>query len=184
VAAVGFVLRAYPEAKRALIAEGRSPEEVEALPALQVVLLHALHQFRRRQDDLYKWYGLPYWEARPHVAAVYEEVRQARARLEGIPFLELLPALERVTFTAARLDRRVAALRCVEAVRLYAAAHDGKLPQALGDITAVPIPADPVTGKPFTYRAVGDRATLSAPAPAGETPTTRNTLTYELTPPH
>jgi hypothetical protein len=177
--AVGLVLRAYPEAKRALIAEGRRPKEIEALPALQVVLLHSLHQYRRWQDDLYKWYGLPYWQARPHLAEMDRKLRQPGVRLEGMPFVDFLPALDRVVFAAARLDRRLAALRCVEAVRLYAAAHDGKLPAALGDVTDVPIPGDPVTGKPFAYRAAGDRATLSAPIPPGET--AQYALTYELT---
>ena len=54
-----------------------------------------------------------------------------------------------------RMDRRVAALRCVEAVRLYAAAHDGKLPPSLDEIKDVPVPRDPVDDKPFGYRLVG-----------------------------
>ncbi|HJT77144.1 MAG TPA: hypothetical protein VJ739_08080 [Gemmataceae bacterium] len=176
-----FVLRAYPEAKRALIAEGRKPEEVEALPALQVVLIQSLHQYQRLQDDLFKWYGLPYWEARPHYEQAERRIRQARARLEGMPFIDALPAIQKVTAAPVRLERRVAALRIVEAIRLHAAAHDGKLPAALGDITEVPIPIDPMTGKPFTYQAAGDRATLSAPPPAGEQANPSNSLTYELT---
>jgi hypothetical protein len=181
LAAVGLVLRAYPEAKRALVAEGRRSEDVDALPALQVVLIHSLHQYRRLQDDLYKWYGLPYWEARPQLEQADREIRQARNRLEAIPFIDLLPALDKVTRAAARLDRRIAALRCVEAVRLYAAGHDGKLPAALGAVTDVPIPIDPMTGKAFEYRATGEQATLRGPAPAGQRPSANNAVTYELT---
>jgi hypothetical protein len=176
-----LVLRAYPEAKQALLAEGRKPEEVEALPALQVVLIHSLHQYQRLQDDMFKWIGLPYWEARPHCEQADRQFRQARARLEGMPFIEAIPAIQKAMAAPARLERRIAALRCVEAVRLYTAAHDGKLPAALGDITEVPIPIDPVTGKAFAYQASGERATLSAPPPPGEQANPSNTLTYELT---
>lgn len=176
-----LVLRAYPEAKTALIAEGRKREEVEALPTVQVVLIHALHQYRRLQDDLFKWYGLPYWEARPRIEEVEKRLRQARNRLEGAPFIEFLPAIQRVIASSFRTDRRIAVLRCIEAIRLYAAAHDGKLPATLDDITEVPIPLDPMTGKAFTYRVSGEQATLSAPPPPGEQANRYNTLHYELT---
>jgi hypothetical protein len=176
-----LVLRAYPEAKQALIAEGRKPEDVEALPALQVVLIHSLHQYQRIQDDMFKWYGLPYWEARPHFEQADKQFRQARARLEGVPFILAIPAIQKAAAAPVRLDRRIAALRCVEAIRLFAAAHGGKLPASLGDITEVPIPIDPMTGKAFAYRASGDRATLSALLPRGEQANPFNTLTYELT---
>ena len=68
-----------------------------------------------------------------------------------------------------RLDRHVAALQCVEALRLYAAVHDGKFPKELSSITEVPVPADPVMQKPFAYRSTGSCAVLEAPAPEGAT---------------
>ena len=39
----------------------------------------------------------------------------------------------------------------VEALRMYAAAHDGTLPDKLDDVSEVPVPADPGTGLPFEY---------------------------------
>jgi hypothetical protein len=178
---IGLVMKGYPEAKRALIAEGRKPQEVEALPALQVVLLHALHQYQRLHDDLSKEYGLPYWEARPGLEQAVNQLKAAKARMEAEPFINLLPAVEKVVFATARLDRRLAALRCVEALRLYAAAHDGQLPAALGDLSAVPVPLDPVTGKSFEYRVSGNKATRYATPPSGAAPAPDNTLKYELT---
>src|SRR5207302_7901941 len=62
---IGLVARAYPEAKQALIAAGRKPEEVEALPALQVVLSESLRDYERRRDEAFKWMALPYPEGRP-----------------------------------------------------------------------------------------------------------------------
>ena len=60
----------------------------------------------------------------------------------------------------------VALLRHVEALRLYAAAHDGQLPAKLTDI-GVPLPVDPFTGKPFDYEVEGATAHLRGPAPGG-----------------
>lgn len=176
-----LVLRAYPEAKKALIAEGRKPAEVEALPALQMVLIHSLHQYQRLQDDLLKWSSLPYWEARPRLEQAEKRIRMTRNRLEGMPFIDYLPAIQKVVAAPVRLERRIAALRCIEAIRLYAAAHDGKLPATLDAIPDVSIPIDPMTGKAFTYRVSGERAMLSAPPPPGEQVNSYNTLNYELT---
>ncbi|MGC8640079.1 MAG: hypothetical protein ACP5XB_09410 [Isosphaeraceae bacterium] len=55
------------------------------------------------------------------------------------------------------------ALRVVEAIRLYAAAHEGKLPENLRQITEVPVPDDPATCKPLVYRREGDAAVLALP---------------------
>ena len=45
---------------------------------------------------------------------------------------------------------------------MYAAAHDGKLPATLDDIEEVPIPLNPMTGKPFPYHLEGKTAVLDA----------------------
>jgi hypothetical protein len=90
-----------------------------------------------------------------------------------------LPATQQLLAARARLERSFAALRCVEAVRLYAAGQ-GKLPGSLNDVTQVPLPVCPITGKPFEYRLQGDKALLSAPAaPAEAGPVLP--LAYELT---
>jgi hypothetical protein len=92
----------------------------------------------------------------------------------------MLPTVSKVYGATARLDRRIAALRGVEALRMYAAGRDAKLPATLDAVTEVPIPADPMTGKSFDYQVNGDTATLSAGAPSGE-PAPYNVLTYVLT---
>jgi hypothetical protein len=58
-----------------------------------------------------------------------------------------------------RLEQRIAMLRAVEAIRLDAATNGGKLPASLGDLS-VPVPADPVSGKPFAYKLDGMTAVL------------------------
>jgi hypothetical protein len=77
----------------------------------------------------------------------------------------LLPAVANCQVVVERMERRIAALRTIEAVRLHAATHDGKLPNALSDVTEVPIPLNPFTGEPFAYRLEGDTAILEAAGP-------------------
>jgi hypothetical protein len=50
--------------------------------------------------------------------------------------------------------------RVIEALRIYAAAHNGILPEALNPLTEVPVPDDPATGEPFIYRADDGAAIL------------------------
>ncbi len=166
---VASALRAYLQARRNLIARGRKAEDVKALPVLQVILLDDLHEYRRHRDDLYKWSNVPYWQAAPHLAKVERDVRAAEKERAGMAlFLGFLPALQKVFQATARLDRSIAALRCIEAVRLHAAAHGGKLPARLSDVTEVPVPDDPATGKSFVYQVDGDRVTLrDSPAADG-----------------
>lgn len=175
-------IKNYPQSRENLIARGRKAQEVDALPVLQVVALDSLHQFRWHRDEMYKWIGLPYWEAQPGLEAATKRFEQARAEMEAFPaLLDLLPASSRVLQSTIRLDRRLAALRCVEALRLHAAANDGKLPATLGAVKEVPMPIDPLTGKEFGYQAVGNKATLHGPPPAGELPAAHNTIHYEIT---
>ena len=153
--AVAAITQVYPRARQALIARGRKPEIIDALPTIQVVALYVLQDFRQLQDDIFKWQGLPYWQALPGARRTDQERAELKNKLGAVSaVLELLPgSIQGVLLAEARLERRLAALRCVEAFRLYAAAHDGKLPGALSDITEVPIPDDPMTGKSFEYRA-------------------------------
>ena len=85
---------------------------------------------------------------------------------------------ERAHLFMSRLDRHVAALQCIEALRLYAAIHNGIFPNRLSNITAVPVPDNPVKQKPFIFRRTGTNVFLEAPAPEGSTE--RDLIRYEL----
>jgi hypothetical protein len=158
------LLRGYPLAKRALIEQGMTPEEVEAMAVGQVVLLHTKRQFDQLRDELLKCALLPYWQAKPHLDQLRDRMRQARHRWEEVLPLcdEYFPAVQAGSTAFVRPDRRIAELRLFEALRLYAASHNGRLPERLEDI-GVPIPIDPITGKPFEYRLDGDVAHVEGP---------------------
>ncbi len=77
-----------------------------------------------------------------------------------------------------RLDRDLAILQSVEAIRSYAASHQGQLPQTLAEITEVSVPKDPMSGATFRYARTGATAVLESPAlPGGEK---REELRYEI----
>ncbi len=180
------LLAKHETSKRALLDDGWPHDKVEAMPHLQVALLHSFLEYDRHYDDIAKYASLPHWEAYPWFQEADKKLRDSRAdadRRRDAPLLPiaqlLLPATQKVLIARVRLDRRIAVLRCVEAVRLYAAAHGGKLPASLADVKEVPVPVDPVTGKPFGYKLADGKATLTSP-PIPGTGDHRTALAYEL----
>jgi hypothetical protein len=189
-AAISVWIRAkHKAAQEALVAAGYPRQRVEKMPHMQVALMHAMQQYDRLFDEMLKWQTFPYAEAIRGMEQAERRVREARAQVlspsSDVPALPIatlfLPAIRRAWAAHGRIDRRLAALRCVEAIRLYTAAHGGKLPATLADIREVPVPADPYTNKPFAYRVRDGVATLEGPPPAGESANAGNALRYELT---
>jgi hypothetical protein len=182
LASTAMVLRGYPMAKRALNAWGRKPGEVEAMPVAQVVMLYTMRTYDELRDDLFKWFSLPPWEAQAGLGKAEENLKKAIG--EGREVLPigalLLPAVRSASVAGARNDREIAVLRIFEALRLYGAAHDGRLPDKLSDVAEAPIPSDPVTGKEFLYKKVGDTAVLDAQTLPGYSPQVFHWLPYEI----
>jgi hypothetical protein len=177
---VAKVVQAYPAARQALIDQGRKTADVEALPMLQVVLIGHYQRYRIAQDELLKWTHLPFPQAYQGLKKTQAELTGAvQARQEMWPFAEFLYPVEKVYVASVQVHRTIAALRCIEAVRLFASAH-GKLPGSLEDITAVPTPVDPITGRPFQYAAVGDVFTLFGPPPVGQEANEANVVNYRI----
>ena len=63
VGLAALVAQVYPEAKAALMAQGRSAAQVEAMPAVQVAALYTFQSYQRMRDDIFKWTGIPYNDA-------------------------------------------------------------------------------------------------------------------------
>jgi tetratricopeptide (TPR) repeat protein len=169
-ALAAMALKAYPMAKDSLIAQGMPAEKVEAMPVPQVVLLAMTRAYERLRDDEFKWFYVPYWQARPALERGERErvstVAAQREILLSIGYA-LLPAVKSSRGALARSERSTAVLRLIEALRIYGAAHEGQLPDTLNDLTEVPVPIDPFTGKPFEYRREGDRAIIEGPPMPG-----------------
>ena len=59
------------------------------------------------------------------------------------------------------------AMQCVEAIRNYAATHDGRLPEKLSDISDLELPMDVMNDKAFGYSRNDTGALLQSQKPEG-----------------
>ncbi|MBN2594063.1 MAG: hypothetical protein JXA81_11190, partial [Sedimentisphaerales bacterium] len=72
---------------------------------------------------------------------------------------------DRVRLISKRLDNNLNGLQCVEAIRHYAATHDGQLPENLSDINQMEVPKDVMSGKMFEYSRTSAGAVLKSAMP-------------------
>lgn len=151
-----------PEAKKFLIAGGLPAKETEEMPMYQIATMYSLAIFHENLDDAIKCYCLPYPEAVARMDAVTERIKHDDREIFPISD-RIMPAIRTSRSATARLERSITVLRALEALRIYAAGHGDKLPDALANVTEVPVPSDPVTGKPFDYHLDGDKASLRGP---------------------
>lgn len=160
-------------ARRRLIEYGMAEERIRRFPTEQVILLDAFREYEVCRDEEMKLMNLPTWQ-------VEAMLRPSKSARQLTLFGTVLLATQKVRRAQGRLEQRVALLRHVEALRLYAAAHEGKLPEKLSDIE-VPLPVDPFTGKPFRYQVEDGIAHLRGSPPHGEEKTPVYNLHYEIT---
>jgi hypothetical protein len=168
-----FRTQYLPEARAYFQSRNRS---TEGMSDDQILILSIADRHRELSDDWYKLFYLSSQELAPHYA------NPTRPNMEGKKgpiaiFAALLPTVVSVKIAETQADRKVAALRIVEALRMHAAAKEGGLPASLDEIKEVPIPLDPMTGKPFAYHLEGATAVLSGPPPQPKQPS----LTYRIT---
>ena len=158
-AAVKKIMAFPPEAKLALLETGYSKEEIAAMPPAQIALLSIVEVYDHLRDDIYKWGCLPYCQACDKLLEMGElefnnKDAQGRVVMNPGSLESYFPSPYHVACmlgVSARADRRLATLMCIEALRLYAATHDGRLPKSLDEIDEAPCPINPLTGKPFGY---------------------------------
>jgi hypothetical protein len=179
-----YVSQHYEADKEALVEQGRPAEMVNKMPHLQVVLLADVTDYERMMDDQIKWCNEPYYKIADRLDQLAKGLKSKTNKSiimpeESLNFL--LPAVGKIFMARVRLQRKVDALRCVEAIRAYAAANDGKLPAGLDEVKDVPIPVDPTTGKAFAYKKDGDKATLTAARSISEGRPDFQELVYEIT---
>lgn len=164
LAVTGFSILGYGDAKRRLIEGGFPADEVEAMPVGQVIAVDADRQYRVYANEFEKWQYVPYPMAKSHGEKL--DALLARNALEsgagGMLARLLLPALTSVRSAQLRVERQLNAIQVVEAIRMHAA-ETGRLPETLDQITAVPVPLNPMTDRPFDYRLEGKMAVLELP---------------------
>jgi hypothetical protein len=164
VPAAALALQGYPVAKQYLIEHGRPAAEVEAMPVAKVILIYSVQRYQELHDETFKAIFLPYADGRKSLQQGEKTLRIAVGEhAEVIPLAAmLLPAIIKTKTAETRMEWIVARLRIFEALRIYAAGHEGKLPDQLEDITEAPIPRNPFDDKPFLYHCEGNSAVLDS----------------------
>jgi len=167
-AITGLSLVAYPAAKQRLIDSGMDAATIEEMPVGQVIAIDAAREFRRIADQMEKWLYVPIVQAR-NAAIDFDSV------IDGSPLdggfakaaaQVMLPALQSVRNAELRVLWQLNALQTIEAIRMHAA-KTGAFPAALDEIAVVPLPQNPLTGKPYQYRLDGETAILELPSSDG-----------------
>lgn len=166
---LAIILADYPQAKKYLIDGGMAPQKVEAMPVAQAMLISMVRRYDEARGDLFKWLFASDADAATGLARFSADFTRKMKNRDVMFAVEniILPGLGNVAAAKAANEREIAALQTLEALRIYAAAHRGQLPQRLDDVAEVPVPLDPMHGKPFFYRAQGNAATLESPNPPG-----------------
>jgi hypothetical protein len=163
-------------ARQRLVDAGMNEKTAASLPGLQIILLDEKRELDDRRDENLKGMLLPYWQGEAFLVAK----RKKRNNQGECLFRFLVPVCTKIRNNQARLDQRVAMVRTLEALRLYAAAHAGRLPDKLAEL-GVPVPVDSVTGKPFGYVKEGNKATLKGGTPVGQQSNPYFNARYEVT---
>ncbi|MBW7989902.1 MAG: hypothetical protein FVQ84_07795 [Planctomycetes bacterium] len=153
---------------------GQAPTCVQAMvgTAIGAVMCKEVELFIKGKDSPNLYWALANLP-RPF-ADVKKAIEAERANLKNYNFLlrrqfekQLKPAHDRMLFIAKRLENNLNAMQCVEAIRNYAATHDGQLPEKLSDISDLELPIDVMNDKAFGYQRTAKGAVLQSEMPEG-----------------
>ncbi len=147
------VLKAAPDRLAKL---GFPPDKLAKFSQLQLVMADDFMRYLVFRDAEMRWTNVP-------IAQIPSDAFTAKS--PGGIFVEASPATVRVMQAQARLQQRIDSLRIEEAVRAYAAANEGKFPASL-DLTKLPLPTDPISGKSYRLELKEGKATIRGTPPA------------------
>lgn len=153
--------------KRLLVETGMKAGTLEKWSDLQLVVMADIRQYEILLDEMLIASSLPFPAAMKQVDLAESRIKEPNGRLAQI----FAPTNRNIVAAHVRLQQRVAYLRIIEAIRLYAFEHDGQLPAKLADCS-VPLPLDPVTEKAFEYSVKDGIATLHGGNPQPPRPET------------
>jgi hypothetical protein len=175
-----IIVSAYPRAKQFLFSAGVPMEKIDAMTPEEAVGSYFCQEARLASDQLWKCWGLPYSQAQDQMLRSWRALAPDQMPLLDNPLFQgnqvtisgptehadyEIPSLLRLRYQLTRVDRQIALFQTVEALRDYAARHDGRPPERLDQITDLPVPIDPVTDKPFDYSVQGQTVHLDALTP-------------------
>jgi hypothetical protein len=167
LAATASALRGYTRAKQELIAAGHDRARIEQMSVGQVIAIHEAYLCRYVADETRKWTLVPYPAGQRKLKQVDSQLVHegylgpSISTREIVPMMSiLLPATSQASEAMLRRDISIAADRVIEAIRMQASQHGGKLPRSLSEVSVVPVPLHPRFGEPFPYKLEGNTAIL------------------------
>lgn len=175
------------DAKRKLQRSGYDTEKLQQLTDLQASLIVAGRELKTQSDHLLKSSkipGLMGTRLGSQEADRFEQwLRAKRGTLEEAIARLLFPAISNVNNAVLRETMVRNRLLALEAIRMYAANHQGSLPNSLDEIKDVVVPVDPFSDKPFGYtiERTGDTYTLTLTADVPEFWRDQRVLTLQIT---
>jgi hypothetical protein len=159
------VATSLPEAKAMLLEMGYSKEKLDAMQPPQIVAFWWAQSYERAHMNMSKALALPFYQ--DATAEAGTKNLHAGDQSSSNVLLMTVPAVYSARVSVSRLDRHIGELRSLEAIRGYAAIHNGELPRNLAEIPGIPTPIDPATGLAYSYRVENNQATLNLPIPHG-----------------
>ncbi|GMU21998.1 MAG: hypothetical protein AMXMBFR13_20860 [Phycisphaerae bacterium] len=177
-----LIANARPVARQYLLAHGHTKEQLDRLLPAQVMLMHSVDRYRHWMHEQQKWMGLPYWQVVQGLRSTEEAMQQAEKKPEEGLFVSMLAAMSGPFNELVGLERKFTWLQFLEAVRVYAAAHEGRLPPSIEAISEIPVPLDPVTGEQFAVAFEGGAIQGELRGPLRLWGKRQNYVRYELRP--
>lgn len=162
-AKVRFALIASDEARmkkcrEKLLKLGADVDVVKSMPQMQIAIIDEFDRYIVLRDEFFKAYMLPFYQAEPWLRKTDSEIKKSRDKGDIIGPV-LLPAVWKTKLAQARIDQRIAQLRTIEAIRLYAKDHRGQFPETLAAM-GLPLAIDPINGQELHYEVKDGVATL------------------------
>lgn len=150
------------KARQLMVQNGIPAEVAKVIPPIQVILYEDLLQYEILRDELMKWCNVPYRYAVEGFASETKKISSIKNEFILAP--QVIGAVDKVQSAQARTEQRVAFLTTLEAIRMHAYNNNHQLPEKLNEIK-LPIPEDPINGKPFRYQVQDGVAKLSGGNP-------------------
>lgn len=162
---VGAALLIFGDsARNELIDSGFTLDQIRQKSTSEAVARITQLRFERSRDDLFKWSLLQ------ALGKSYSDAQWTKfsEQLTGAEFVEpskvlmqlLIPALQAADSAALRCNVTHKQLMLLQALRAYAAAHDGKLPETLVALQPLPALPNPESGEMFQYERLSDNEAI------------------------
>ncbi|MDR2170073.1 MAG: hypothetical protein LBP59_08025, partial [Planctomycetaceae bacterium] len=159
-----FCAFSYQPAKERLRERGMSDEKINSLSIYQVIAPYAIEKISHAYGLVNVSVTLKSHNLRDSKTFIGDNwILQELTICSSVDYLLrlLLPASQGAMKSIERTDQFYDLVKIIEAIRYYAAVHDGKLPESLDAIKETPVPKICLlSGKPYVYKVEGKTITI------------------------